>query len=140
MKLHELKAGDTIYALVPYNNNGYLDYRVEKTSLIQCDIEDNLLGRCVYVEFTYLNYFGERSKITTRVFDTQWDGEYVTYFISEFPKYGMIAFTDNIECLNNVYKNLMMNYIRDYDKRIEELQRHREVYVDKMIVNYIEEV
>ena len=140
MKLHELNAGDTIYALVPYNNNGYLDYRIEKTSLIQCDIEDNILGRCVYVEFTYLNNLGERSKLVTRVFESQWDGEYVAYVSGEFNKYNMIAFSDNIECLNNVYKNFMMNYIRDFDKRIEELQRHREVYVDKMIVNYIEKV
>lgn len=133
MNIEKLKTGDSMYVLSPYEDQGYLDYRIQKVALIEHDIIHSEIGPCVLISFDFVDYSERKQNVLTRLFKTQLESEYVRYMNrAEDEDWDTIYFSDNESVLKVIYNYLIRKRINELDQIIEDFQESREHYVKKL--------
>lgn len=143
VSISNLQKGDIIYVLVPYNHNGDIDYRIEKTNLIRCEHVESWGESFVRVKFKYTDFENRRRIIDKKIHINQWNDEVHEAYKDRTGfkdyRYFKVWFSTDKDSLTQQYKTIFSELSTYTAIEIERLSRCREVYVDRLLTYNIED-
>ena len=127
-----LEKGDTLYLLVPYEDYGIIKYEFQESQVINMHTYD----WCTNIRFKYTDKnINRRRRIELCVNENKYNDNYVSYdkenkwrTLYETKWGDLIICYDSLNTINEVYKLLIQNKIKEQEALIES----HKIYLEKL--------